>query len=371
MINTERNGNGVGSGGTGAPAHDKQLPGPIKKTALRDVQNENVGSIPKQQESLLPGGGRSSGDTIKVCGTKRLTPERPSSSQGFPSMAYNGTNENVMNARRRFELELGRGRLQNSVEKYSDCPESKNKGQLQHGIAKKITPMRDGIVHHVPVITSKNITPIMSFSSSGPSIPSSFAKPNYSTPATKVSPEIPHTVDSKGTNDQLRTERFIRLQKFLKQCDDANQRDYIQMLLHLHPDELSNHAYELEKRAIQLTIEEGSEMKRMRELNILAKSSPVNNSLHSTLSLQSNKRFEICKFQILCRFEYANSTVKKKLELYQVNDFPCKKIEMPEGIQVFPCNNLNSTRFETLNPDFGMSEGIWTLNLFHDFVFTE
>ncbi|KAL0368782.1 UNVERIFIED_CONTAM: hypothetical protein Scaly_1097100 [Sesamum calycinum] len=247
MINTERNVNGVGSGGT-ATAHDKQLAGALRKTALRDVQNENVGSIHKQQESLLPGGGRSSGDAIKVCGTKRLTPERPSSSQGLPSLAYNGTNENVMNARRRFELELGRGRLQNNVEKISDYSESKN------------------------------------------IVPSSFGKHSNNTPAAKVYPELPRTVDSKTTSDQLRTERFIRLQKFLKQCDEANQREYTQMLLHLSPSELSKHAVELEKRAIQLTIEEGNEMQRMKALNILAKSSLTNDLPPSTQLVQSSKR---------------------------------------------------------------------------------
>ncbi|KAL0322838.1 UNVERIFIED_CONTAM: hypothetical protein Sangu_1903100 [Sesamum angustifolium] len=222
MINTERNVNGVGSGGT-ATAHDKQLAGALRKTALRDVQNENVGSIHKQQESLLPGGGRSSGDAIKVCGTKRLTPERPSSSQGLPSLAYN---------------------------------ESKNIGLLRQDIPQKITQPRDSNLHHIPVATSNNLTATMAFPSNGLSVPSSFGKHSNNTPAAKVYPELPRTVDSKTTSDQLRTERFIRLQKFLKQCDEANQREYTQMLLHLSPSELSKHAVELEKRAIQLTIEE-------------------------------------------------------------------------------------------------------------------
>ncbi|KAL0366484.1 UNVERIFIED_CONTAM: hypothetical protein Sradi_3538500 [Sesamum radiatum] len=188
MINTERNVNGVASGGT-ATGHDKQLAGALRKTALRDVQNENVGSIHKQQESLLPGGGRSSGDTIK------------------------------------------------------DIPQ-------------KITQPRDSNLHHIPVATSNNLTATMAFPSNGLSVPSSFGKHSNSTPAAKVYPELPRTVDSKTTSDQLRTERFIRLQKFLKQCDEANQREYTQMLLHLSPAELSKHAVELEKRAIQLTIEE-------------------------------------------------------------------------------------------------------------------
>lgn len=222
MINTERNANGMAGGGTPTTSHDKQLPGSVKKTALRDLQNENVVTIHKQQENLLPGGGKSCGDTVKVCGNKRLTPERPSSSQGLQYSAYSGTNENVMNARRRFELELGIGRLHSNVEKkITSCSEGKNTvGQLRQDVTQK--PIKNG--------NPNNLTAIMAFSSSGPSVPSSLGKHSNSAPVAKVSQELPHTVDFKTTTDLLRTEteRFIRLQKFLKQCDEANQREYSQ-----------------------------------------------------------------------------------------------------------------------------------------------
>ncbi|KAH6834911.1 hypothetical protein C2S53_003911 [Perilla frutescens var. hirtella] len=292
MLNTERNANGMAGSGVPTLAHDKQLPGSVKKTALRDVQNENVGSIQKQQDNLLTGGGKSCGDTVKVCGNKRLTPERPSSSQGLPYSAYNGTNENVMNARRRFELELGMGRLQsqNNVEKKnSSYSEAKNVvGQSRQDITQK--SMKDGIIHQGPVSTPNNLKAIMAFSTSGPSVPASLGKHSNSTPAAKASQELTHSIDFKSTTDLLRTEteRFIRLQKFLKQCDEANQRDYTQMLIHLPPSELSKHAVELEKKAIQLTIEEGNEMQRMKALNIFIKPSPGSN-LSSQL-LQASKR---------------------------------------------------------------------------------
>ncbi|EYU36565.1 hypothetical protein MIMGU_mgv1a010636mg [Erythranthe guttata] len=250
MINTEQTGNGLVSGGTPAPAlapHDKQLlVSAPKKTALRDVQNENMAT--HKQQDLLPLGGKSSGDTIK---------------------AYSGMNENVMNARRRFELELGRGRLQNNVDKISDYSEPKN-----------LIPLRQ----------ETNVTAVKALPSGGPSsVPSSFGKQssnnNNSSAVGKVS-----SIDLKSNGDQIRTDRFIRLQKFLKQCDEANQREYTQMLLRLSPSDLSKHAVELEKRAIQLTVEEGSEMRRMKTLNILGKSSPTNNLMKPTQLLQSNKR---------------------------------------------------------------------------------
>ncbi|KAL6578265.1 hypothetical protein OROMI_010593 [Orobanche minor] len=286
MINTENNNNGVANGTTAPPAHDKQPPNTPKKTALRDVQNENVGSIPKQQESSFPGGGKSNGDTVKVCGSKRLTPERPSISHGLPSLDYNGTNENVMNARRRFELELGRGRLHNNIEKFSQFSELKNAGgQLRQEVSQKSTQKKDSNVHHTP--KSSNRTATLGPTSNNQT--ATLGKQGNITAAAKVSSEIPRTVDSKVTGDQLRTERFIRLQKFLKQCDETNQREYAQKLLRLSPSELSKHAVELEKRAIQLTIEEGNEMQRMKALNILGKSSPANNLLKSTQILQSGK----------------------------------------------------------------------------------
>ncbi|KAL1535166.1 hypothetical protein AAHA92_31251 [Salvia divinorum] len=280
MINTERNTNGMAGGGTPTPtpAHDKQFPGSVKKTALRDLQNENVGSIHKQQENIHLGGGKSCGDAVKVCGNKRLTPERPSSSQGLPYSAYNGTNENVMNARRRFELELGVGRTHNNVEKkITSSSEPKNAlGQSRQDVNQKA--MKNGSLHQRPVATPNNLTAIVAFSSSGPSVPNPLGKHSNSTPVVKVSHELPHTVDFKTTNDLLRmeTERFIRLQKSLKQYDEANQRDYTQTLMHLPPSELSKQAVELEKRAIQLTIEEGNEMQRMKAMNIFIKSSPGN-----------------------------------------------------------------------------------------------
>lgn len=279
MINSERNVSGVGINGTCTSAHDKQLPSTLKKIALRDVQNENAGSMPKQQDNLLSSIGKPNRDAVKVSGNKRLTPERPSNSQGLPSLTYNGMNENVMNARRRFELELGRGRLQKNVEICSDSSQLRNNVQPSQEVPQKPAQTKDNSPKHMPVATSNNMTPITAFSASVPSVPN---KQNNSTQAAKVSPELRRAVDIKSTNDQLRTERFIHLQKFLKQCDETNQREYMQMLMHLSPAELSKHAVELEKRAIQLTMEEGNEMQRMKALNILGKPSPTNNLLSST-----------------------------------------------------------------------------------------
>ncbi|XP_071731152.1 uncharacterized protein [Rutidosis leptorrhynchoides] len=62
--------------------------------------------------------------------------------------------------------------------------------------------------------------------------------------------------------------RFAQLQKYLKQCDTSNQEVYLQKLRAFSPDECSRHAVELEKRAIKLTFDEGTEIQRVKDLNM-------------------------------------------------------------------------------------------------------
>ncbi|CAA0842006.1 Unknown protein [Striga hermonthica] len=290
MINAGNSNNGLlASGGNMTPpAHDKQPPSAPKKTALRDVQNENAGTTPKQHESLLVG--KPNGDSIKVCGTKRLTPERAPAPHSLPSLAHNnnnGTNQNVMNARRRFELELGRGRLQNNIERFSEL---KNVGDQPRQEAPQMRNVGSG--NRAPVNTSGNLTAALAFPSNGSSLPvSSVKQGNGGEVGSAKDAEVSRVVEAKVMGEQVRAERFVRLQKFLKQCDETSQREYTQRLLHLPPSELSKHAVELEKRAIQLTIEEGNEMQRMRAMDIFGKSSPANNMLQSN-QLQPHKPWQ-------------------------------------------------------------------------------
>ncbi|MCD7445899.1 hypothetical protein HAX54_015625 [Datura stramonium] len=293
MINSEPLHSGVTTGGTGMPAFDKQLPGVTRKTVLRDVQNKKGSLMSNHQENSHFLGVRPIADPTRVCGTKRLTPERPSNTNSSMSLSSNGTNELILNARRRFELELDKGRIQSNVDKFVEAAHSKNLCQLQRIIPQKQHQQREGTSGHPPVAVPNHLTPMMTFSHGGPSIPSTLGKAAHSSHAaqidpSKFSPEPMHTLDVKVDDQQL-TEHFIRLQKFLKQCDEANQTDYIQMLLRLSPAELSKHAVDLEKRAIQLTIEEGKEMQRVKALNVLGKSALFAN-LTQTAALVPTKK---------------------------------------------------------------------------------
>ncbi|VFQ69475.1 unnamed protein product [Cuscuta campestris] len=66
-------------------------------------------------------------------------------------------------------------------------------------------------------------------------------------------------------------ERYCRLQNLLSSLDQSKQEDYIQMLRSLSSVELSKHAVELEKRAIQLAFEEAKEMRWVKVLDVMGK----------------------------------------------------------------------------------------------------
>ncbi|KAL3505494.1 hypothetical protein ACH5RR_035335 [Cinchona calisaya] len=304
MINSETNTNGVFSGGVeipaykqdndgiGFPSHDKQPPGAVKKTALRDVQNQTGGLTQKHQENISFLSGGANPDAVKVCGNKRLTPERPS--PFYPTLTNSCANEHIINARRRFELELGRGRIQSNVNKVTGSPQSRQLHLLQQETPQKQTQLRVTNNYCVPAATSNNIPSVnSSFSGlSAPNVSGKYATGMQTTQSDslKVTLECPNSVNCKGYDDQQTTERYIRLQKFLKECDEPNSRNYIQVLQHLSPAELSRHAYELEIRAYQLAMEEVKEMHRMKALNILGKSTLANNSLQTTSALADNSQ---------------------------------------------------------------------------------
>ncbi|KAL5079589.1 hypothetical protein RYX36_008011 [Vicia faba] len=88
-------------------------------------------------------------------------------------------------------------------------------------------------------------------------------------------PSTNPSIPSKVFKYLLWEERYQHLLAFLRMLDQSDQADYIQMLQSLSSVELSRHAVELEKRSIQLSLEEAKELQRVAALNVLGKS--VNN----------------------------------------------------------------------------------------------
>ncbi|WKA10296.1 hypothetical protein VitviT2T_027872 [Vitis vinifera] len=290
MINSKLNSNRLGDNGSGLPTYHKQPPLAIKKIPLRDVQNDNRSLLHSHTESE----GGSIADAIKTSGTKRLTPDCPQSPPCHQFFSSNGANDHLVYARRRFESELGKRRILDLPNKNADNLHSTQFCQNMQQIPQQQTQMKDRNAYCAPAFAPIPLASLVTFAFGEPSVPLSMGKPsnelldvesNY----LKVTSEVPHSVHSKETDDQQRKERFLRLQKVLKQCDEFDQNDYIQMLRSFSPSELSRHAIELEKRAIQLTVEEGKEIQRMKELNILGKSVPKNNPSPITQQVPAKK----------------------------------------------------------------------------------
>lgn len=290
MINSKLNSNRLGDNGSGLPTYHKQPPVAIKKIPLRDVQNDNRSLLHSHTESE----GGSIADAIKTSGTKRLTPDCPQSPPCHQFFSSNGANDHLVYARRRFESELGKRRILDQPNKNADNLHSTQFCQNMQQIPEQQTQMKDRNAYCAPAFAPIPLASLVTFAFGEPSVPLSMGKPsnelldvesNY----LKVTSEVPHSVHSKETDDQQRKERFLRLQKVLKQCDEFDQNDYIQMLRSFSPSELSRHAIELEKRAIQLTVEEGKEIQRMKELNILGKSVPKNNPSPITQQVPAKK----------------------------------------------------------------------------------
>ncbi|GFS35956.1 hypothetical protein Acr_00g0042970 [Actinidia rufa] len=119
---------------------------------------------------------------------------------------------------------------------------------IKEELTRQQSQMRESNLYCAPEVRRNHMASMMTFPYGGPAVSNSIEKHGNGQPA----------ADSKATDDQLRKERYLHLQKFLKQCDEFIQRDYIQVLVNVSPAELSRHAIELEKRAIQLTVEEAS-----------------------------------------------------------------------------------------------------------------
>ncbi|KAF4388533.1 hypothetical protein CsatB_007977 [Cannabis sativa] len=242
MVNSNLENNVWGNSRTALSTYHKQSPIAVKKVALRDLQNDNRRFISYGPESsCITGGTVMDSNSIKVFGTKILTSECPCSPPPRKqSLEGNGLNELEADAGISLDLELGKRRNQNIPEDNAVSVNLKRYLQKQPNLPEQPNKKPDH----------------------GASYPPAFAPPS----AASV---IASPANSEGKSDQERMERFIHLQKVLKQCDESDQRDYIQMLFRLSPLELSRHAVELEKRSMQLSVEEAREIQRMRAMDIL------------------------------------------------------------------------------------------------------
>nr|CAD1821567.1 unnamed protein product [Ananas comosus var. bracteatus] len=205
------------------PVTDKQNPLSLKKVALRELPNESKNIITTPPRNNLPLKSKGvSPESTKIIGTKRQTPDNPTSPSTY-QQSNTSANRHLVYVRRKLENEQGKISTCTNVESV-DSPES------------KIT-RKDG------------------------------------------------KAEQNLQNDQRDEPKVASFPIFLKNCDQSSQEDYIRMLRSLSAAGRSKHAVELEKRAIQLLLEEGKELHRMKVLNVLGKASPKD---HLTVSPQTS-----------------------------------------------------------------------------------
>ncbi|XP_020242838.1 sporozoite surface protein 2-like [Asparagus officinalis] len=114
----------------------------------------------------------------------------------------------------------------------------------------------------------------------------------------QADPQRPSNQDPKPsvypqrTSNQEWKERYLQLQMFLKNCDQSSQEDYKSMLRSLTSADRSRHALELEKRALNLLLEEGKELHRMQVLNIIGEATSQEHVSPSTRTSASQPHFQ-------------------------------------------------------------------------------
>ncbi|RXH87778.1 hypothetical protein DVH24_034678 [Malus domestica] len=241
-----------------SPIHDKQLPVPVKKTVLRDLQN-----VPKDI-------GRTS-NVPRVSSTKRPLPERQMSPPQHQSHGSSAANAQLVYVRRKSEADAVRNNACDKATINAECQVSR---KLSHHDAstRPISQAKETKVFCVPAfapfpVAASTILP---------------GKPSVLVPLCKSGTGLqpaganchPHTSATlpKGLKNLHWEGRFHQLQLLLRKLDQSEHEDYIQMLRSLSSVELSRLAVELEKRSIQLSLEEAKELQRVGCFNVLGKS---------------------------------------------------------------------------------------------------
>lgn len=222
MADLKFSGHGLPNNETGLANQDKQptLLVTAKKIPLRDLQNEIRITGPTSMESFLFR--KESGPLIeasKSCGTKRPAPECLVSPPHLQSPTTNAANGHLVYVRRRPDLELAKSSISYNTSNITDVPQGERN---LHGCDETTEQKSD-------------------------------------------------VKEPKQMHSQHWEERYFHLQDLLKALDQSNQQDCLQRLRSLSSLELSRYAFELEKKSIQLSLEEAKEIQRVQLFDVLGK----------------------------------------------------------------------------------------------------
>ncbi|XP_048430931.1 uncharacterized protein LOC125472898 isoform X2 [Pyrus x bretschneideri] len=275
-MNSNLSNNALANSVLGSSVCHKQSTLPVKKVALRDVQNDNRSCTPSYPENSFLG--RLLADPIKVSGTKILSPEFARSPPCHQFTRISDPSDHLMHGGvvKKLDSELGKRRAQGVKE---DCLNFKRHcSQKQPDLPKERNKKQELEPSCIPAYSPTHWASPIKFSPNRPPVPNFLRKSSNGLPAAhskhlRFTPEseVPQSVLSERNRDEERTERFLHLQNLLKHFDESDQSEYLHMLRCLPSSELSRHAVELEKRSMQLSVEEAKEIQKMKALNILGK----------------------------------------------------------------------------------------------------
>ncbi|KAK7247642.1 hypothetical protein RIF29_42530 [Crotalaria pallida] len=270
--------NYLGNSKMDLPNRDKQQTIAVKKTALRDLQNDNkmtaptsVGSSSFLKDKDLPT------DSNRVLGIKRSLSDYPVNHHLQQPLGNNAANGPLVYVRRKSEAELVKSTACENSNINAYCTHSRQLCCDEEAAHTKPCT-KEPKVSCFPAFAPFPVASSMN-SSGKPSVPISLGKSamrlapaesNYVTASSS-----PTIGNPKGLKNVHWEERYHQLQMFLRKLTLSDQEEYIQMLRSLSSVELSRHAVELEKRSIQLSLEEAKELQRVAVLNVLGK--PVKN----------------------------------------------------------------------------------------------
>lgn len=221
---------GLGSTEPKLHSNDKQPLVSVKKTALRELQNENRMVVPNSANPPCSKDRVPVDEAVKVSGFKRPTHECHLSPSGDIAPNSNAANGHLVYVRRRIEAEVGKNSTSDSATVNADNALSKSAGHPEtcHPKPQMKEPKFSSFPAFAPIPTPSFLS-----SSGKPSVPL-LGKSGTKLPADSnhrpgasaaVSFENPRAIKAQPWE-----ERYHQLQVHLKNLDQSNQEDYVQSM---------------------------------------------------------------------------------------------------------------------------------------------
>lgn len=220
---------GLGNAETDLPIREKQPPVAIKKPVLRELQNNNIITVPNSIENspLLKDRGPFS-SAVKFSGVKRSSPECPEIPSQHQSSNSNAANGHLVYVRRKSEVELGKSSTCDSTSiNYSNSTEFVHQQETNQTLSQPKEPKINCFPAFEPFPMASSV-----ISSGKPSVSLPLGKSGMTLGSAGSDYHLftfsaPSLGNSKGIKNMNWEERFHQLQLILRQLDQSDQDDYL------------------------------------------------------------------------------------------------------------------------------------------------